>query len=209
MKEALQNAKLLGIFLLYVALIVIFVDAGIAANRAVDEWMRPANPSPILLVGAQLLAVFAMIICAIKIAGFGFVLMAGQIKIWEMIQQISNAVVECLTLLVIVGGTVLLCLLGLHTHGALSWLALLVTWFVFVVGMGLLINFLLQAMEHTKAGYLWFRRWAARPCYILLFGSRKQKLLQNSEREGAQPGSGNITVAERPVGEPEKTRQQK
>src|SRR5262252_4596674 len=100
MDAELQNFKRLGVFLLYVALLIISVYAGIAACSAVDEWMKLANPSPTLFTGTQLVAVFAVIVSALKIAGFGFVLMAGQTRIWEMIQQISNALVECLILLV-------------------------------------------------------------------------------------------------------------
>src|SRR6516165_9836172 len=163
MNAALQNFKRPGIFLLYVALLIISVYMSVAAGSAVDESMKPANPSPILFAGTQLVAVFAVIVSAIKIAGFGFVLMAGQTKIWEMIQQISIAVVECLILLVIVACTIVLSLLGRHPHRALSWLASLGAWFALWLGAGLLISCLFQTIGNTNAGYSWFRRRAARP----------------------------------------------
>jgi hypothetical protein len=207
MNAGLQNFKRPAIFLLYVALLIISVCAGIAAGSAVDQWMKPANPPPILFAGTQLVAVFAVIVSAVKIAGFGFVLMAGQTKFWEMIQQISNAVVECLILLVIVACTIVLSFLGRHPHRALSWLASLGAWFALWVGAGLLISFLLQAIGSTSAGYSWFRRRAARPCYILLYGSRKLELLQDTEGEDARPATDTVTTPA--VKEPENTRSQK
>jgi hypothetical protein len=207
MNAALQNFKRPGVFLLYVALLIICVYAGIAVDSAVDKWMKLANPSPLLFNGIQLVAVFAVIVSAIKIAGFGFVLMAGQTKFWEMIQQISNAVVECLILLVIVACTIVLSFLGRHPHRALSWLASLGAWFALWVGAGLLISFLLQAIGSTSAGYSWFRRRAARPCYILLYGSRKLELLQDTEGEDARPAIDTVTTPA--VKEPENTRSQK
>jgi hypothetical protein len=209
MDAELENFKRVAVFLLYVALLIISVYAGIAAGSAVDEWMKPANPSPILFTGTQLVAVFAVIVSAIKIAGFGFVLMAGQTKIWEMIQQISNAIVECLILLVIVACTIVLSFLGHHPHRALSWLASLGAWFALWVGAGLLISFLLQTIGNTNAGYSWFRRRAARPCYILLYGSRKLELVQNTEAEDARPDQATDTVTTPGVKEPENTRPQK
>jgi hypothetical protein len=209
MNAALQNFKRPGVFLLYVALLIISVYASVATGSAVDEWMKPANPSPILFVGTQLVAVFAVIVSAIKIAGFGFVLMAGQTKIREMIQQISNAVVECLILLVIVACTIVLSFLGRHPHRAVSWLALLGAWFVLWVGAGLLISVLLQAIANTNVGYSWFRRWAARPCYIMLYGSRKLERVQDTEGEAVQPDPATDTVTTPALKEPEDTRSQK
>ena len=209
MNAALQNFKRPGVFLLYVALLLISVYASVATGSAVDEWMKPANPSPILFTGTQLVAVFAIIVSAIKIAGFGFVLMAGQTKIRETIQQISNAVVECLILLVIVSCTIVLSFLGRHPHRPLSWLASLGAWFALWVGAGLLISLLLQTIANTSGGYSWFRRRAARPCYIMLYGSRKLELAQNTEGEDAQPGSATDTVTTAAVKEPENTRSQK
>jgi magnesium-transporting ATPase (P-type) len=209
MNAALQNFKRPGVFLLYIALLIISVYMGIAAGSAVDESMKPANPSPILFAGTQLVAVFAVIVSAIKIAGFGFVLMAGQTKIWEMIQQISNAVVECLILLVIVACTIVLSFLGRHPHRALSWLALLGAWFVLWVGAGLLISLLLQAIANTNAGYSWFRRRAARPCYIMLYGSRKLEHVQNTEGEDLRPDPATDTATTLALKEPENTRPQK
>jgi len=209
MNAALQNFKRPGVFLLYVALLIISVYASVATGSAVDEWMKPANPSPILFTGTQLVAVFAVTVSAIKIAGFGFVLMAGQTKIREMIQQISNALVECLILLVIVACTIVLSLLGRHPHRALSWLALLGAWFTLWVGAGLLISLLLQAIANTNVGYSWFRRWAARPCYIMLYGSRKLERVQNTEGEDVQPDPATDTVTTPALKEPEDTRSQK
>ena len=209
MNAALQNFKRPGVFLLYVALLIISVYASVATGSAVEEWMKPANPSPILFTGTQLVAVFAVTVSAIKIAGFGFVLMAGQTKVWEMIQQISNAVVECLILLVIVACTIVLSFLGRHPHRAVSWLALLGAWFVLWVGAGLLISVLLQAIANTNVGYSWFRRWAARPCYIMLYGSRKLERVQNTEGEDVQPDPATDTVTTPALKEPEDTRSQK
>jgi hypothetical protein len=209
MNAALQNFKRPGIFILYAALLIISVYISVAAGSAVDQWMKPANPSPILFAGTQLVAVFTVIVSAIEIAGFGFVLMAGQTKLWEMIQQISNAVVECLILLVIVACTIVLSFPGRHPHRPLSWLALLGAWFVLWVGAGLLISFLLQAIANTNGGYSWFRRRAARPCYIMLYGSRRLKHVQNSEGEGVQPDPATDTVTTAALKETENTRSQK
>jgi len=136
-------------------------------------------------------------------------LMAGQTKVWEMIQQISNAIVECLLLLVIVGCTIVLSFLGQHPHRALSWLALLGAWFALWVGAGLLISFLLQAIGNTSAGYSWFRRQAARPCYIMLYGSRRLELVENTEGKDARPDPATGTVTTPAVKEPENTLSQK
>ena len=209
MNATLQNLKRPGVFLLYVALLIISIYAGTAAGSAVDAWMKPAKPPPVLFAGTQLIAVFAVIVSAIKIAGFGFVLMAGQTKVWEMIQQISNAIVECLLLLVIVGCTIVLSFLGQHPHRALSWLALLGAWFALWVGAGLLISFLLQAIGNTSAGYSWFRRRAARPCYIMLYGSRRLELVENTEGKDARPDPATGTVTTPAVKEPENTLSQK
>jgi hypothetical protein len=209
MNAGLQNFKRPAIFLLYVALLIISVCAGIAAGSAVDQWMKPANPPPILFAGTQLVAVFAVIVSAVKIAGFGFVLMAGQTKIWEVIQQISNAVMECLILLVIVACTIVLSFLGRHPHRALSWLALVGAWFVLWIGAGLLISFLLQGIGNTNAGYSWFRRRAARPWHIMLYGSRKLELLQNTDGEEARPQSATDTITTPAVKEAENTPSQK
>jgi hypothetical protein len=73
----------------------------------------------------------------------------------------------------------------------------------------LLISFLLQAIGNTNAGYSWFRRQAAVPCYILLYGSRKLELVQNTEGEDARPAPAAGTVTTPALKEPENTLSQK